>query len=89
MPFDPELLTQRFRRLAPAADYCSLRVVEERSESISVRQDRLLGRVFGSLLTTFACLNWISKCAKSKFETKCFVGGLKNRAAGNYDCRLP
>jgi predicted Zn-dependent protease len=40
MPFDPDSLSQRFRRLAPAADYCSLRVVEERSDSISVRQDR-------------------------------------------------
>ncbi|MDH5208305.1 MAG: TldD/PmbA family protein [Burkholderiaceae bacterium] len=40
MPFDPEFLAQRFRRLAPASDYCSLRVVEERSESVSVRQDR-------------------------------------------------
>jgi predicted Zn-dependent protease len=39
MPFDPDSLADRFRRLAPAADYCSLRVVEERSESISVRQD--------------------------------------------------
>ncbi len=39
MPFDPDFLAQRFRQLAPAADYCSLRVVEERSESISVRQD--------------------------------------------------
>ena len=40
MPFDPEFLAQRFRRLAPASDYCSLRVVEERSEAISVRQDQ-------------------------------------------------
>jgi predicted Zn-dependent protease len=39
MPFDPDSLAQRFRRLAPAADYCSLRVVEERSEWVSVRQD--------------------------------------------------
>lgn len=39
MPFDLESVAQRFRRLAPAADYCSLRVVEERSESVSVRQD--------------------------------------------------
>ncbi|MCA3213735.1 MAG: TldD/PmbA family protein [Burkholderiales bacterium] len=40
MPFDAETLAQRFRRLAPAADHCSLRVVEERSETISVRQDQ-------------------------------------------------
>ena len=39
MPFDPDSLAQRFRRLAPAADYCSLRAVDERSDSISVRQD--------------------------------------------------
>lgn len=39
MPFDPDSLSQRFRRLAPAADYCALRVMEERSEWISVRQD--------------------------------------------------
>jgi len=39
MPFDIESIGQRFRRLAPAADHCSLRVVEERSESVSVRQD--------------------------------------------------
>jgi TRAP-type C4-dicarboxylate transport system substrate-binding protein len=36
MPFDPDSLAQRFRRLAPATDYGSLRVVEERSEWISV-----------------------------------------------------
>ncbi len=39
MPFDTESLTSRFRRLAPAADYCALRVVEETSEMASVRQD--------------------------------------------------
>jgi predicted Zn-dependent protease len=39
MPFDPDSLAQRFRRLAPAVDYCSLRAVEERSEWVSVRQD--------------------------------------------------
>jgi predicted Zn-dependent protease len=39
MPFDPESIAQRFRRLAPAADHCSLRVVEERSEFLCVRQD--------------------------------------------------
>jgi predicted Zn-dependent protease len=41
MPFDTESIAQRFRRLAPAADYCSLRLVDERSEMLSVRQDRL------------------------------------------------
>jgi predicted Zn-dependent protease len=39
MPFDPDALVPRFRRLAPAVDYCALRVVEERSEWTSVRQD--------------------------------------------------
>src|SRR5512143_1622250 len=39
MPFDPDSLAQRFRRLAPAADYCALRAVDERSDWISVRQD--------------------------------------------------
>ncbi len=39
MPFDIESLSQRFRRLAPAVDHCSLRVVEETSEITSVRQD--------------------------------------------------
>jgi predicted Zn-dependent protease len=39
MPFDIESLSQRFRRLAPAADHCALRVVEETSEVTSVRQD--------------------------------------------------
>jgi predicted Zn-dependent protease len=39
MLFDPESLAQRFRRLAPAADYCSLRAVEERAETLVVRQD--------------------------------------------------
>lgn len=39
MPFDTDTLASRFRRLAPAADYCALRVVEEVSEVASVRQD--------------------------------------------------
>jgi predicted Zn-dependent protease len=39
MPFDIQTLSQRFRRLAPAADYCALRVVEETSETTAVRQD--------------------------------------------------
>ncbi len=39
MPFELETVAQRFRRLAPAADHCSLRVVEEVSETTSVRQD--------------------------------------------------
>jgi len=39
MPFDTESLATRFRRLAPAVDYCALRVVEETSETVTVRQD--------------------------------------------------
>lgn len=34
-----DTLALRFRALAPAVDYCALRVVEERSEQTSVRQD--------------------------------------------------
>jgi len=32
-------LAERFRRVAPKADFCSLRFVRERSEAVSVRQD--------------------------------------------------
>jgi predicted Zn-dependent protease len=40
MPFDAETIAQRFRRLAPAGlDYGSLRVVEEHSNTTTVRQD--------------------------------------------------
>ena len=39
MPFDIETLATRFHRLVPAADFCSLRVVEEDSDYLSVRQD--------------------------------------------------
>jgi len=39
MPFDTDSLSVRFRRLAPAVDYCSLRVVEEVAETTSVRQN--------------------------------------------------
>jgi predicted Zn-dependent protease len=34
-------LEERFRRVAPAVDFCSLRYVDERSETIQVRQDVL------------------------------------------------
>ena len=36
---DFESLASRFRALAPAADYCALRVVEQTSQTVSVRQD--------------------------------------------------
>jgi predicted Zn-dependent protease len=39
MPFDVESMGVRFRRLAPAVDYCSLRVLDETSRYFSVRQD--------------------------------------------------
>jgi predicted Zn-dependent protease len=39
MPFDVESIGARFRRIAPAVDYCSLRVVDETSQFLSVRQD--------------------------------------------------
>ena len=34
-------LEERFRRIAPAVDFCSLRAVDERAETIEVRQDVL------------------------------------------------
>ncbi len=36
---DDTSLHERFRRVAPPADFCSLRLVEERSQHIAVRQD--------------------------------------------------
>ncbi len=40
MPFEPESIAQRFRRLAPAGlDHASMRVVEEHSTVTRVRQD--------------------------------------------------
>ena len=39
MNYDPEELRRRFHALAPAVDYCGLRVVEESSVTTSVRQD--------------------------------------------------
>ncbi len=39
MPFDIESIGNRFRRVAPAGDFCSLRLVEERTDVLSVRQD--------------------------------------------------
>lgn len=35
---DDTSLQERFQRVAPAADFCSLRLVEERSQHVSVRQ---------------------------------------------------
>jgi len=39
MSIDNDALFRRFRRLTPVADFCSLRVVEENTDHISVRQD--------------------------------------------------
>ena len=39
MPFDVESMGARFRRLAPAVDYCALRVLDETSRFLCVRQD--------------------------------------------------
>ena len=39
MPFDVESMGARFRRLAPAVDYCALRVLDETSRYLCVRQD--------------------------------------------------
>ncbi|HUN91102.1 MAG TPA: TldD/PmbA family protein [Burkholderiaceae bacterium] len=39
MPFDPSALRASFQRLAPAADYCALRVVDEHALVTTVRQD--------------------------------------------------
>ncbi len=48
----------RFRRIAPAADFCSLRLVDERSLTLKVRQDVLqpLTRAsdMGAMVTVFA-----------------------------------
>jgi predicted Zn-dependent protease len=39
MPFDVESIGSRFRRIAPAVDYCSLRVLDETSQFLCVRKD--------------------------------------------------
>jgi predicted Zn-dependent protease len=39
MPFDIESIGARFRRIAPAVDHCSLRVVDETSRFLCVRQN--------------------------------------------------
>src|SRR5215831_11002108 len=39
MPFDIESIGTRFRRIAPAVDYCSLRVLDETSQFLCVRKD--------------------------------------------------
>ena len=36
-----EQIAERFRRIMPRVDFCSLRIVHERSESLAVRQDVL------------------------------------------------
>jgi predicted Zn-dependent protease len=39
MPFDPDSIAAGFRRVAGGADFCSLRVVDEASDFLCVRQD--------------------------------------------------
>lgn len=55
MPFDVESLGARFRRIAPAVDHCSLRVVDETSQFLCVRQDVAeplqMGRDSGAMVT--------------------------------------
>jgi predicted Zn-dependent protease len=53
-----ERLEERFRQVAPAVDWCSLRYVHERSESLAVRQNVLqpvrTSEDMGAMLTVFA-----------------------------------
>src|SRR2546423_8044154 len=55
MPFDIESIGVRFHRLVPAVDYCSLRVVDETSRFLCVRQDvaepAQTSRDFGAMVT--------------------------------------
>jgi predicted Zn-dependent protease len=55
MPFDVESIGTRFRRIAPAVDYCSLRVVDETSRFLCVRQNVAepahTSRDFGAMVT--------------------------------------
>jgi len=55
MPFDIESIGSRFRRLAPAVDFCSLRVLDETSRFLCVRQDvaepAQTSRDFGAMVT--------------------------------------
>ncbi|HTT10607.1 MAG TPA: TldD/PmbA family protein [Burkholderiaceae bacterium] len=55
MPFDVESIGTRFRRIAPAVDYCSLRVLDESSWFLCVRRDVAepvqTSRDFGAMVT--------------------------------------
>ncbi|HUL66499.1 MAG TPA: TldD/PmbA family protein [Burkholderiaceae bacterium] len=55
MPFDIESIGTRFRRIAPAVDYCSLRVLDETSQFLCVRQNvaepAQTSRDFGAMVT--------------------------------------
>jgi len=55
MPFDIESIGARFRRVAPAVDFCSLRVLDETSQFLCVRQDvaepAQTSRDFGAMVT--------------------------------------
>jgi len=55
MPFDAESIGVRFRRIAPSVDYCALRVLDETSRFLCVRQDvaepAQTTRDFGAMVT--------------------------------------
>jgi predicted Zn-dependent protease len=55
MPFDIESIASRFRRIVPAVDFCSLRLVDETSQVLCVRQDVAepvqISRDFGAMVT--------------------------------------
>jgi predicted Zn-dependent protease len=55
MPFDIETIASRFRRVAPAVDFCSLRLLDETSQFLCVRQDvaepTQTTRDFGAMVT--------------------------------------
>jgi predicted Zn-dependent protease len=55
MPFDAESIGVRFRRIVPAVDFCSLRVLDETSRFLCVRQDvaepAQTSREFGAMVT--------------------------------------
>lgn len=68
MPFDADTLASRFRRLAPAVDYCALRVVSETSETAAVRQDVALppqGRLDQGAMVTVVVDDGIGYAATS------------------------
>jgi len=84
MPFDPETLVQRFRRLVPSGlDHASLRVVEEHSHTTRVRQDVVepAGRTIDrGAMVTVACGDGIGYAATSDLSDAGLRAGI-DRAA--------